>query len=240
MVSFEWSFNKSFENYDRIVRVLSQEYEGDLVDHTPGNPIPAMAAMETSISQFEKTSRVRETYNSITIADQEGGTPIKKFNPDGTALFAQPSFFEIFDFPVLSGDLSTALNEPNSIILTKTWAEKCFENWEKAQGQTVLLDNIYPLTVTAVLEDLDPARDFNFPYLLSYKTIEGKEDYLFYNRESWGSCSSNDQFYALLASPDQLEEAAMQVGKIGEERIQGKRRQTRSSAYHASFGGYAF
>jgi putative ABC transport system permease protein len=41
-------------------------------------------------------------------------------------MMTEPSFLEIFSFELLSGDKHTALNEPYSIILSKSLAEKYF------------------------------------------------------------------------------------------------------------------
>ncbi|MEM9824150.1 MAG: ABC transporter permease, partial [Bacteroidota bacterium] len=221
LVNYELSFNKDFEHYDRIVRVVSDEFEGNNTDYTPGLPIPAMEILESTITQFEKTARIRETYNYITLANEAGGNPKKKFAPQNTALLVDPGFFEIFDFKALSGDLGTAVDQPNTIVLTKDWAEKFFGNWEEALGKTLLLDHIHPLKVTAVLDDLKSNVDFVFPYAISYKTLKGKEDYLFYGSD-WGSISSNDQFYALLRDKDQLEDANRYVSKVGAEQYKNR------------------
>lgn len=218
LLSYEWSFNKGFENYDRIVRVVAVEPADEGDPYTPGLPIPAMAEIEANNSFFESTSRIREAFNYLTVPDAESEKPAKKIKTEGIALFTQPSFFEIFDFPVLSGDISSALIEPNSVVLTKTMAEKCFVNWEDALGKTLLLDHIYPLKVTGVLEDVANNRDFNFPYLISYETIRGKEDYLFFTWDQWGSCGSNDQFYGLLKDKNQFEEANAYMTKLGNEK----------------------
>ena len=92
-------------------------------------------------------------------------TPLKKFGlADGeTAFFAETPFFEIFDLKWLAGDSKTALEAPSAIVLTKSWAEKCFDHWENAMEKTVLLDNIFPLTVKGVIADLPSNVDFNFP-----------------------------------------------------------------------------
>ncbi|MCR9288286.1 MAG: ABC transporter permease [Bacteroidetes bacterium] len=218
MVSYELSFNKSFKNYDRIVRVVSEIERPSGLSFSVCTPTPAMDVMENTMSQFEKMSRVRELWGSLTIQNPDGGAPLKKFGTTGgeTAFFIETAFFDIFDFDWLAGDSKSALNEPHSIVLTKNWAEKCFDNWEDAIGKTVNLDNLYPLTVKGIIEDLPTNIDFSFPFLVSYQTIKTDPNYFFYS-SNWGSCSSNDQVYALLHSKDQFDAANESIAKVGDE-----------------------
>jgi len=47
------------------------------------------------------------------------------------------SFLTMFDFPMLYGDRNTALDEPNTMVLTEETARKFFDKIEEAIGQTV-------------------------------------------------------------------------------------------------------
>ncbi|HEB62003.1 MAG TPA: hypothetical protein ENI82_02520, partial [Bacteroidetes bacterium] len=221
MVNYELSFNKNFKNYDRIVRVTSttiSKEEGK--KYGVCVPIPAIKVVKNTVSQFEAVSPIREMWADITIPNPNGGAPLKKFGmkPNTTAFFTETSFFKIFDFKWLLGDPATALDDPGSIVLTRNWAEKCFDNINEAIGRTVLLNNITPVVVKGVLEDLPTNCDFNFPFLISYKTVEANADLFLYNNKlQWGSCSSNDQIFALLQSTDQWDAANAVVKKVGEK-----------------------
>ena len=48
-----------------------------------------------------------------------------KFNEDGV-LFADSTFFSLFDFRLLKGDPNTALVRPRSMVLTEEYARKYF------------------------------------------------------------------------------------------------------------------
>lgn len=220
LVNYESSFNKNFENHDRIVRVTSVEdigeggkYNGVCV------PIPAMDVMENQVSQFQHMARVRELWSSITIPNPAGGVPLKKLGmtPSETAFFVEPAFFEVFDLDWLAGDPETALLEPSTIVFTQSWAEKCFGQWEEALGKTVLLDNLYPLVVKGIVRDLPENCDFPIPFLVSYPTVRANADAFFFDAESWGSCSSNNQVYALLHNEDQIDAANAVLKQVGAE-----------------------
>jgi len=70
-----------------------------------------------------------------------------------TIYWADPNAFELLPLPVLAGDLREALRRPDGIVLTRSIAEKYFGR-DAPLGRTILLDNIHPMTVTAVVDDL--------------------------------------------------------------------------------------
>ncbi|MEM1325700.1 MAG: ABC transporter permease [Bacteroidota bacterium] len=228
MVSYELSFNKSFEEYDRIVRVYSEDTEadGDL-DYTPGLPIPAMDILQSTVPQFEASSKVNESWSILTVPDPMGAAPLKKFQVTNgqTALFVEDGFFEIFNVEWTDGSI-VDFDAPDMIALSENWATKAFGSAEAAINQIVLIDNLIPTKVVAVFEDLPNNIDFNFPYLVSYSTLEKHADIFGYDNE-WGSTSSSDQFYALLKSADQLEAASAIVTNVGAEQYTDNGRRER-------------
>jgi putative ABC transport system permease protein len=218
IVNYELSFNKNFEKYERIVRVVGKEINPQGESDFACVPLPAMEEMENTVSQFESFTRIKEEWASITVPNPSGGAPLKKFSTEEreTPLFVEQEFLDIFDFKILRGDRSSILSQPNSIVFTKKMAEKCFDNWESAIGETVLINNLVPVTVTGILKNLPANCDFSFPYLISYETVENNSD-LFRYGGSWGSCSSNNQVYALLHSKDQLDDANDLIRNVGKE-----------------------
>jgi putative ABC transport system permease protein len=221
VVNYELGFNKNFQHYDRIVRVVGDINlpDGDM-RHSVCIPAPAGELLVSSIPQFEKSSRVKEIWNTLTVPNPSGGAPLKKLNPedDQTAFMAEPDFLQIFDCQFLAGEAATALSQPNRIVLTQKMAEKCFDRWEDAVGKTILLDNLFPVEVTGVIADFPSDCDIQAPYLVSYSTLKGKEFYYARDDGDWDSCSSNDQVYALFSGPDQMAAANAAVALVGKER----------------------
>ena len=228
IVQFESSFNQVFDEHDNIVRVVQR---GTLSDgsQTFGvcTPIPAMDAMEQSIGQFKEMSRIRELWGSLTVPDPNYGPPLRKFATQDAqvAFFVENSFFNIFNFEWLSGDPTSSLTQPGSIVLTRSWAEKCFDDWRNAQGKTLMLENLIPVRVEGVIDDLPSNTDFPLQYLVSYETFKANGELFFYS-DDWGSCSSNNQVFALLqngVSMDQLNEELASIGATEySERNNGK------------------
>jgi len=69
--------------------------------------------------------------------------------------YAEPAFFEIFDFTPIAGDLRGALSEPRSVVLTKDTAQSLFGTTQ-AVGKTLTLNGRegVEVTVRAVVAEL--------------------------------------------------------------------------------------
>src|SRR5690606_21260937 len=67
--------------------------------------------------------------------------------------WADPDFFRMFPFRAVSGELATALDRPNGIVLSQSTARRLFGS-DEVLGRTVTLNRAQSLEVTAVIEDL--------------------------------------------------------------------------------------
>ena len=176
----------------------------------------AMISAQQLVPQFEASSRIRMYRPTIIVPNTEEGGQLKKLNlsDDGLAFFVEPSFSKIFDFEWLAGDKSTALNDLNSVILSKSMAEKCFDSYQNAIGKSLVLDNA-TMTVRAVIGDAPTNCDFPIEILLPYAALVANKDKYDYV-ENWGRNRGNDQMYALLTKPEAFaaaNEVVQQVGK---------------------------
>lgn len=69
------------------------------------------------------------------------------------AYWADPQIFELLPLPVVAGELGTALDRPDAIVLTRSLARKYFGR-DAPLGESLLLEGVGPVAVTAVIEDL--------------------------------------------------------------------------------------
>ena len=101
--------------------------------------------------------------------------------------YADSTFLTMFSFPLIKGDARTVFQNPQSIVITESFARELFGD-EEAFGENVYIgeggDGL-SLTVTGVLKDLPHNTDFHFEYMIPYSLVEkfnGKEVY-------WGNNS---------------------------------------------------
>jgi putative ABC transport system permease protein len=70
-----------------------------------------------------------------------------------TIYWADPNVFDILRLPSIAGNLASAMQRPDSIVLTRSMARKYFGR-DAPLGETLLLDGAHPMRVTAVIADL--------------------------------------------------------------------------------------
>lgn len=161
-VSDELSYDRSFANSNRIYRIVQHaSWQGDSMNLVPTSA-PFATAFKTTFPEVEDAARI----------DLEGGGLIKYGNKtfkQDDICFADNSLFNLFEYHFLYGDAKTALMQPQSIVITKTLANKIFGDASKAINQTILFgsDN-YPNKVTGVIEDMPQNSHLRFSGIRSF------------------------------------------------------------------------
>jgi len=93
----------------------------------------------------------------------------RRFQEEGV-YFADNGLFDIFTIHVVQGSAVGALEEPNSIVLTREMARKYFGE-EAVVGRSLIYENSTILRVTAVVDKLPPTSDVQFDALVSFETL---------------------------------------------------------------------
>ena len=87
----------------------------------------------------------------------------KRFREEVEAV--DPSFLEMFSFPLIEGDSTTALSNPHSVVMTQRMAFKYFGNKDPI-GQVIKVENKYDFQVTGVLAELPHNSILQFDFLV--------------------------------------------------------------------------
>ena len=112
--------------------------------------------------------------------------------------YADPSFLTMFDFPLLNGDVYTALNDMYNVVLTEKAALRLFGD-EEPMGKTIMYDMKHPVTVTGVMKDLPYNTRFDFEILAHINFYEKVVGY----NASWGN--QGPQTYVEVAPGTQID-----------------------------------
>jgi putative ABC transport system permease protein len=94
----------------------------------------------------------------------------KQFKEEHLA-FADSNFLQIFSIPLIGGNATNALVQPNSIVISRSFAKKYFGNSE-AIGKSLLIgtrDAVYK--VTGVIDKVPDNSHFHFDAFLSQSTF---------------------------------------------------------------------
>ena len=169
VVQFESSFDNFHPKKNSIYRVGTQFHNQDGVSYSAGVAFPVANGLRLDFPQIKKVASIYRNGGQITIEDP--GNQEKKLQEDNF-YYAEPQFFNIFNFPFLSGDAKTALNDPNSAVLTQAIAEKYFGNWKNAIGKTIKYDNKTLFTVKGILQNVPHNSDFPLSVVVAYSALD--------------------------------------------------------------------
>ncbi|MEO9966626.1 MAG: ABC transporter permease [Reichenbachiella sp.] len=195
----ELSYDKFHSQSENTYRV---HVHGQMMGQAMDMAVTATPMAQALISEFPDVSKVTRIKESGAWFIGRGN---KKFNEDGV-LFADSSFFDVFDFKLLSGNRETALVKPRSVVLTASYAKKYFGD-EDPLGQklTVEQDTIF-YTVTGVMEDVPDHSHIQFDMMGSMSTYRH-----WLNNNQW--VSHNHYTYVVLNENANVQEF--------EEKLQG-------------------
>ena len=160
-VSDQLSYESMHKNADNIVRVSAGFGNGDNIMKLAGAMPGIGPAAAEEIPEVKASVRFRKRYNAkVKVGDKE-------FVEDNF-FFADSNVFKVFTFPFVTGKQNSALNNPNSIVISEAVANKYFGSDRNAIGKNLILDNKYNFTITGIIKDM-PANtylrcDFIAPY----------------------------------------------------------------------------
>jgi len=179
IIQYQTSFDDFHTKKDRIYRVLTEYHHAESSEISYGKdlPFPIPLGLKTAFPQIEQVAPIFASQNDqLLIVDQNGNTE-KKFKEQRGLFFTTPSFFKIFDFPLIAGTYES-LKDPNNVFLTKEIAEKYFGDWKAAMGKTIKLQvggymfehGTDVVTVSGILADPPANSDFQLKVVVAYGT----------------------------------------------------------------------
>jgi putative ABC transport system permease protein len=178
-VADELNYDRFNKKADRIYRIVSHIQERDKNTNVTLTQLPLAATLKKDFPEVEESTRFISRERTLFKNGNNNFYETKIY-------YADNSIFNIFTFHFVEGNAAHALNEPNSIVLSKTLAEKYFGKNTQAVGKT--LRTVYDLyKVTAVIEDVPKNSHLIFNMLISASTIlKGNND----GNNNWGNLSS--------------------------------------------------
>lgn len=206
-IRYQLSYDDDFSNKDRIYRVVSNWKYKTGTDASQGVPIPLAAAIRNDIPQLEKVAAIQRTSGVLAALDQAGQLKFKDYE---AAYFAQPEFFEIFNFNWLSGDPRRDLIAPNTVALSEQAAIKYFGSWHNALGKTLRFQKNEDCRVTAIFKGRPENTSLPLDVVFSYATFSLKDD------KNFGTVRSSSECYVLLKKDAHFADAEAALAKFND------------------------
>jgi putative ABC transport system permease protein len=199
-VKDELSYETNFPKADRLYRIQTNSKYGSTFRNWGASAPGLGPVLKETLPEVENTARIRNLGREILSYTRPKGTA-KRFEERG-GYIADPALLSMFDLEFLHGDPRTALEEPNTMILTETLAKKYFGD-DDPIGKTLLNENRkLPFQVTGVIRDMPHNTHLRIHYMISMASIGaiiGNPEY--FNNRTWKAVYT----YVLLR-PDQTAE----------------------------------
>src|SRR6476620_4031631 len=211
IIQFQTSFDAFHAKKDRVYRVLTEYHHADAATIAYGKnvPFPMPAGLKTAFPQLEQVAPVYASHNDEIQVLDDNGTPVKNFKEQSGVFYTSPSFFNMFNFPLLAGSYES-LKDPNNVLLTKEIAETYFGDWKTAIGKTIKITGYYSmgaglfqfpahaLKVSGVLATIPANTDFQLKLVVAYGTdFTGDAQYGF-QQPQWKGTAPDFGGYVLL------------------------------------------
>jgi putative ABC transport system permease protein len=172
----ERSYDQFHANGPLLTRVMANLNWGTETT-IPDVPANLNAALKKDIPEAKYVATLSEGNLLLNVANT-------RYKEKG--YYATGDFLRMFSFPLLKGDISSALNPLNGIVITQKLAKKYFGEQDPV-GKMIKIDNTDPFMVTAVLQNIPTNSSLQFDWLIPFEYFRKKNDWL----DKWGSYSTD-------------------------------------------------
>jgi putative ABC transport system permease protein len=169
----EWSYDLFHANNPHLYRITTAlaEHQGDQPQLTGGTGQVQGPAFKTQIPEIVEYVRVM---GGDIFADVKGNDKVLKLQ----TLFVDSTFFNVFTFKLLHGDLKTVLQEVNAVVVTEQTARRFF-NRTDVVGELLNMDADpslkrigKPLVISGVVQNPPKNSSIQFDLLHPFRFVQ--------------------------------------------------------------------
>jgi putative ABC transport system permease protein len=159
----ELSYDKNPAEAKNIYRVnLSVTGNGDVAVY-PLADVAVGEGIKNAFPEVKAFTRISPVIDFVKYDD-------KQFKERSLA-FADSNFLQIFSIPLIEGDATSALVQPNSIVISRSFAKKYFGNSEAVGKSLAVGTHNAVYKVTGVIDKVPDNSHFHFDAFLSMSTF---------------------------------------------------------------------
>ena len=165
-VEYEFSYDRFHENFNEIYRITTNYQSGEQLYTYPNAPEPLCEVLKNELPEVADYVRYASFSGSLRIETGE------QIDYDNIYAYVDPSFFEIFSFPLIRGEPTEVLKDKYSVVLNEKTAEKYFGK-DDPIGKTILVrEEKIPCTVTGIAKNFPENSHVKFDILLNNRVYD--------------------------------------------------------------------
>ncbi|MEJ0032216.1 MAG: ABC transporter permease [Bacteroidota bacterium] len=182
-------YDNFHEKKDRIVRVITTSRDAQYDVDLATSSLALAQEIRENVTEAETITTLGYGFNG----DFKNGDKIQTLKGS----WAQSSLFEVFTFPLVSGNSSTALTEPNTMVITESASKRIFGTTD-VLGKSLVRVGTEPgknpeFVITGVMKDVSKFSHMQFEVLGSSATNESNNP----ATNSWTDVWSNHNYVVL-------------------------------------------
>jgi putative ABC transport system permease protein len=158
------NFDSFHPDSDRLYRVYIDTKMGGLESKVAVTSPLFAFTLKSAVPEIEQACRVFRMERDIKVKE-----PVAMILDRRTLLFADSTFFDLFGFRLLEGDPVTCLNQPRSIVLSRSLSLQMFPTGG-ALGKTILVENEKEWTVTGIVQDVPENTHLKYDAIVSFNS----------------------------------------------------------------------
>lgn len=163
-----------FPNKEHIYMVKTKQFYEDQVYVFSATAGPMSEAMADELPGVKQSARMSWQSEALfSVAD-------KRLYQEG--LYVDATFLDILSLDFIEGNKSTALNQPNAVVLTQSMAQKLFGKIQVV-GENIKINAEKSYQITAVVKDFPSNSTVKFDWLINFDQLVAMNPWL----ESWGN-----------------------------------------------------
>jgi putative ABC transport system permease protein len=176
-VSHELSYDKFHINAERIVRINSSLKLGGSELNLAVTSDPMGPSLKNDYPQVQEFTRLYASGGSKVI--RKGS----EYITEQRVVHVDSTFFQVFTFEPLKGNIQDALNDPNTVVISESAAKKYFGTADVLGKFIDVKENNSTLyKVTGVIRDMPENSHFHYDFLFSMDNVDyGFNNYLSHN-----------------------------------------------------------
>jgi putative ABC transport system permease protein len=167
-VRYERSYDRFHENAGRIQRVAVRAMIGNTKIRQTSTPAILTPTLLEHYPEVERSVRFQDSFEGVTV--KYGDLIFNEYRVGST----DADFFKVFTIPLTAGDPDTALEEPNTVVISEATAQKYFQG-EEALNRILNIDGL-DFRVSGVMADFPHNSHFHFDLLRSLNTYRDRLD----------------------------------------------------------------
>lgn len=162
-VMHEMSYDNYHTKKDRIFRLKQDRYDKGVLATEWAYGCSAIGqALKDNFPEVEEYVRMRQGQEVLSHGDV--------FFKEEKAYYASEAFFKVFSIPLIKGDPETALQRPQTLVLSRSAAKRYFGD-EEPVGKTLKMNGQADFEVTGVFEDVPENSHMKPDVLYSFETV---------------------------------------------------------------------